>query len=424
MAIAYGSTYTSSSGNSGFRVCCNYTTETNARNDKTVYYYYYVEVTKGDFVGTDLIVSWSGGTVEINGVGTYGQSNTYSLSVSAGGSNKEIPSANAYYLGNTGRISTLNAITISANPIAQYTHTISHYLIGFNGENNTLPSNPNHYVLGTSSINIRYGDSININDYVKEIPNGFYLKYMWDAITNYYSDSNYTYTQTDNSNTFNFYYFAEDYNITYTLNGGTNNTENPSSYNVLYGVTLKEPTRQHYTFTGWTDQDNTSISAINEGANAEFDSVDEMYNHLSLRTTGDITLTANWIGNEYTITLDANGGTSNTNSLTVNYDSNTNSNISAYIPTRKGYEFLGWYSSTTGGTQIYDCNGICTNEGTYWSDNIYVYAGDLTVYAHWKPLNIAYIKQNGKWVLCNSYVKKNGTWNPAIMKKIKKGVDS
>ncbi len=33
---------------------------------------------------------------------------------------------------------------------------------------------------------------------------------------------------------------------------------------------------------------------------------------------------------------------------------------------------------------VYDKNGKCTNEDTYWQDNTYRYNGDLTVYAQWK----------------------------------------
>ena len=43
------------------------------------------------------------------------------------------------------------------------------------------------------------------------------------------------------------------YNITYTLNGGTVATSNPSSYNVTTSTfTLNNPTKQNYNFLGWT----------------------------------------------------------------------------------------------------------------------------------------------------------------------------
>ena len=62
------------------------------------------------------------------------------------------------------------------------------------------------------------------------------------------------------------------YNITYNLNGGTNNPANPSTYNIESPtITLQNPTREGYTFTGWT-----------EG------------NSIPHGSTGDKTFTANW----------------------------------------------------------------------------------------------------------------------------------
>ena len=56
------------------------------------------------------------------------------------------------------------------------------------------------------------------------------------------------------------------------------------------------------------------------------------------------------------------------------------------IPTRTGYTFAGWYTATSGGTQIYNASGMAANDGTYWNNNIWSYAGNLTVYAQWTPL--------------------------------------
>lgn len=48
---------------------------------------------------------------------------------------------------------------------------------------------------------------------------------------------------------FEYDYYPYEYTITYNLNVGTNNSSNPSTYNVLYGISLKAPTRAGYTFT-------------------------------------------------------------------------------------------------------------------------------------------------------------------------------
>ena len=49
----------------------------------------------------------------------------------------------------------------------------------------------------------------------------------------------------------------ESYTITYELNGGTNSSENPASYNVKTGtITLKAPTKDKYDFKGWYKDDH------------------------------------------------------------------------------------------------------------------------------------------------------------------------
>jgi len=47
------------------------------------------------------------------------------------------------------------------------------------------------------------------------------------------------------------------YTITYEMNGGVNHPDNPSTYTVESGlITLMNPTRSGYSFTGWTPSDN------------------------------------------------------------------------------------------------------------------------------------------------------------------------
>jgi len=72
---------------------------------------------------------------------------------------------------------------------------------------------------------------------------------------------------------------AQQYTITYVLDGGTNNRENPSSYTSdMDTIVLKEPVKSGYTFDGWyTDAAyTTKVTSIEKGS------------------TGDITLYAKW----------------------------------------------------------------------------------------------------------------------------------
>lgn len=53
------------------------------------------------------------------------------------------------------------------------------------------------------------------------------------------------------------------------------------------------------------------------------------------------------------------------------YDSSSNANISTYTPTRKGYDFDGWYTDETGGTKVYNADGSAVNGTQYWQNNVY-----------------------------------------------------
>ena len=154
---------------------------------------------------------------------------------------------------------------------------------------------------------------------------------------------------------------------------------------------------------------------INVGATPSFTNANDLYNKLDARVASNVTLTAIWIPYKYTITFSGNGGTTTVDSLEVAYETTQNNDIGQYIPQRQAYEFLGWYSSPTGGVQVYDGNGLCTNDGTYWLNDVCVHTEDYTLYAQWKALNIAYYKHEGEWKLCRTYVKVNNTWEPAIM---------
>lgn len=68
---------------------------------------------------------------------------------------------------------------------------------------------------------------------------------------------------------------------------------------------------------------------------------------------------------KYTITLDANGGTPATESLTTNENATLD-----YLPTptRSGYTFKGWYTTSTGGTKV---------------TTSYIFESQTTLYAQW-----------------------------------------
>lgn len=197
------------------------------------------------------------------------------------------------------------------------------------------------------------------------------------------------------------YTYTPTYTVSYNANGGSGA---PSSQTKTYGKTLTLsttiPKRTGYGFKGWA---TTSTGAVAYKAGASY------------TANAGVTLYAVWEANTYTITLNPNQGTISTSSVKVTYNSSTNSKLTVF-PTKVGCGFLGWYTSAKEGegVQVYNANGQCTNEGTYWSGSKYIYLGNITLYAHWKFYNVGYYKVNGKYVLCNVYGKENGQWVPKL----------
>lgn len=180
-----------------------------------------------------------------------------------------------------------------------YTNLIGHWAEGFkyNEGNNSWNGN-RCFLIANTTFQSCY-NSVFTMDSTKtvKIPNGYYLKNVGtlekDGIFKNYS-MGLKLTQKSASMGFEYYYTPTLYSITYDLNGGINDNSNPSTYNVLYGVSLKVPTRAGYTFTGWYDEKGNKVTGINEGCNATFSSADDLYAKLAKRTTGNRTLTARW----------------------------------------------------------------------------------------------------------------------------------
>ena len=148
------------------------------------------------------------------------------------------------------------------------------------------------------------------------------------------------------------------YTITYDLSGGefVEGFTAQASFNQAMTVTLptaKNLLKTGYVFVGWKNDQGDTVTEIPVG------------------TIGDLTLTAQWEINIYTISFNANGGTLTDNATqTVKHGEKI---AEPSMPTREGHAFLGWYTSND--------EGLTLSETAYDFDLAII--GDVYLYAKW-----------------------------------------
>ena len=141
---------------------------------------------------------------------------------------------------------------------------------------------------------------------------------------------------------------ANRYTVTFSANGGTGGktvTQN-------YGTALSAPTvtRTGYTFNGWSPSDPSTVSA------------------------GNVTYTAQWAANRYTVTFDANGGKGSMADLPFVYDEPQALAPAAF--TAEEFRFAGWKRVRDGEVSYIDqavVSNLTAQSG-----------GVVTLYAAWK----------------------------------------
>ena len=175
------------------------------------------------------------------------------------------------------------------------------------------------------------------------------------------SENNYTFGSGNGRLTAN--YEPINYSINYDLDGGSVSTSNPTSYTIeSSNITLVNPTKKGYTFTGWTGTDLTNPST-----------------NVTIPTgsTGNRSYTANYTINNYTLTVDPNGGEYNHSINPIDIANDYGTVITLDTPSRTGYTFTGW---------------TLTGKGSL-VDNTYTYSdGNGTVTANYEVItyNITY----------------------------------
>ena len=220
----------------------------------------------------------------------------------------------------------------------------------FNGWNTSSNGYGTNYYNQQSVINLtaKNGDTFNL--YAKWQINTYTLTYNNNGASGGYRVySSYRITQ-------NTTVYAHWENITYTLsydsNGGSYCSSKNLNYNDYYDLSCT-PYRSGYTFDGWYTSSSGGYKVYS-----------------SDRITQSTTIYAQWTADStpsptyYYLYFDSNGG-SYCQTKTLEY--NDYYDLSC-TPSKNGYSFDGWYTSSSGGSRVYSSDRITQS---------------TTVYAHW-----------------------------------------
>lgn len=228
-------------------------------------------------------------------------------------------------------------------------------------------------------------------------------------------------------------YIAGNLKVSFDANGGNcSTTEKTVIYGETYG-TLPIPTRENYSFYGWTyngahiTQDSIVATATEHTLTAAWTPLSQIvsfdanggacsvinktviygkaYGTLPTPTRtgytfngwwygdkvitaasivegyGNHSLIAGWTPNIYKITLNSNGGICATKSIEVMYGMTYNNTLDIELSC-VGHSFNGWWTSKDGGAKVYDKFGKWC-EGDYWKDGRWSYAESPELYARW-----------------------------------------
>lgn len=154
------------------------------------------------------------------------------------------------------------------------------------------------------------------------------------------------------------------YTITFNANGGTGG---PGTVTAASGTTITipttQPTKDGYTFVGWATSSSATTADYSVGS--------------EYTVSGNKTLYAVWSSNTWTITYNANGGTFGSETTTTQSVTKGQSTaIISTVPTRDGYTFLGWATSSTATTASYASGATITP------------SSNMTLYAVWEEVEV------------------------------------
>ena len=141
-----------------------------------------------------------------------------------------------------------------------------------------------------------------------------------------------------------------------------------------------------YSWSKWSSN-NTSLVADITTKNTTF-----------AMPIGNVKITPVVTANTYTVSFNAVGGSVSPASKTVTYASTYGT---LPDPTKEGYAFLGWYTSSSGGTKITSTTTVTITQSQ-------------TLYAHWDPLGLVRVYNGSGWPLAIPYIYNGTGWQQAM----------
>ena len=201
-----------------------------------------------------------------------------------------------------------------------YVHFVPHYVLKYDMNADDATGTMDIQTVAVDADNKK----VTVADCGFTRPGYRFITWKYDATHNYNAGVNITL----NKDITLYAVWEKEYTVTYDANGGTTSCVDNNAYIKGETVTVcnKVPTKTGYTFDGWTYSPEVTIT------DGKF-----------TMPASNVTITAQWTINQYTVTWIPNGG---------NWDGSTDNKVDTYEygatilkpadPTREGYRFDGW----------------------------------------------------------------------------------
>jgi len=225
-------------------------------------------------------------------------------------------------------------------------YTITYQLNG--GKNNS--GNPASYTSFTDTITL------------KEPTRTGYIFKGWYTDSNYKNQAAQIKKGSTGDKTFYAKWEAKKYTIVFKGNGSTKgkmSSLTARKYGKSYQLTANKFKKTGYSFAGWNTKKDGSGTSFKNKATVK---------NLTTKSGGKVVLYAQWKKTKYTITYKLKGGKNAAKNPGYYYY--TTKTITLKKPTRKGYQFVGWYSDSK-----YKKKVTKIKKGS---------TGNITLYAKWK----------------------------------------